>query len=76
MVEVQYNGSNDDQDCKIDLKYFNFVCTVGTRFNEPEGTGDFWSLNLNVVKSNFQISFIDINRFMTMQLRLVSVSNQ
>ena len=27
--------------------------TVGTRFNDPEGTRDFWSLNPNVVKSNF-----------------------
>ena len=27
--------------------------TVGTRFNDPEGTKDFWLLNPNVVKSNF-----------------------
>ena len=27
--------------------------TVGTRFNDLEGTGEFWSLNPNVVKSNF-----------------------
>ena len=27
--------------------------TVGTRFNNPEGTGDFWSLNPNVVNENF-----------------------
>ena len=27
--------------------------TVETRYNDPEGTMDFWSLNPNVVKSNF-----------------------
>ena len=32
--------------------------TVGTRFNDPEGTEDFWSLNRNVVKSNFSFSSI------------------
>ena len=26
--------------------------TVGTRFNDLEGTGEFWSLNPSVVKSN------------------------
>ena len=29
-----------------------YLYTVGTRFNDPERTGDFWSLNPNV-KSNF-----------------------
>ena len=30
----------------------NYQNTVGTRFNDLEATGDFWSLNPNVVKSN------------------------
>ena len=47
--------------CINDEKHFPFVLqapkcqtsTVETRFNDPEGTRDFWSLNPNVVKSNF-----------------------
>ena len=37
--------------------------TVGTRFNDPEGTRDFWSLNRNVVKSNFWFSPSHQNSF-------------
>ena len=50
--------------------------TVGTRFNDLEGTEDFWPLNPNFDKSNFQFSSINLNRFITRQLRLASVSNQ
>ena len=48
---------------------------MGTRFNDPEGTGEIWSLNPNVVKSNLLFSSIDLNSFITRELRLVSVSN-
>ena len=42
---------------------------MGTQFNDPEGTEDFWALNPNVIKSNFQFSLIDHNYFITEQLK-------
>ena len=33
--------------------YFPPFLKVGTRFNDLEGTRDFWLLNPNVVKPNF-----------------------
>ena len=35
--------------------YFPPFLKVGTRFNDLEGTRDFWLLNPNVVKPNFFI---------------------
>ena len=34
------------------------VYTVEIRYNGPEGTGEFWLLNPNVVKSNFYFFYI------------------
>ena len=49
---------------KFELKTIH---AVGTRFNDLEGTGEFWLLNPNVVKSNFKFSSNNLNVFISNQ---------
>ena len=52
---------------------------MGTRFNDLEGTGDFWSLNPNAVKSNykfFAIFFAKKRSYLTKLNMLTYVLNE